>query len=416
MDGEWHMIEKEVDVLIVGAGPAGSAAAIEAASAGAKTLMIDRKREIGTPVQCGEVIGKSLLEMIGLRLPEKIICARQKGARFIINRKICVTNFQPYWESVTVERKLLDKYLAAEAARNGACVQAETRLIGLEMNSGIVSKAHLIHRGERIDISPKIIVAADGVHSTVCSLMGLAFHSEEELAKGIEFEMVSSRPLPPYMQIFLEPEIGLGYGWVIPKGKWKANVGLGKVGTLENRKATLEQWIRSHPLISKYFNMQSVLEVKSGDAPIPGFHGGPVSGNVIFTGDAAGQTLAFVGEGIIPSYASGRVAGRIAAMVSSSGDLNQLKEYDKILNDGIGMELREGAIIKDHIMRIWARPDLNAETRILVCGLMMSEVFNPEELFGMTEEEIRKLLDNKLLNELSSPLRKIRICELGDEQ
>jgi len=412
MDGERHMIEKEVDVLVVGAGPAGSGAAMEAASAGATTLMIDRKREIGTPVQCGEVIGKSLLEMTGLKLPGKIICARQRGTRFIINRKITVTNSQPYWESITVERKLLDKYLATEAARKGACVQAETRLTDIEVESGIVSRVQLIHRGNKVNVSPGVVVAADGVHSTVCNLMGLSFHSEDEVARGIEFEMVSSRPLPPYMHIFLEPEVGLGYGWIIPKGRWRANVGIGRVGSLENRKATLERWICSHPFISRYFDMHRVLEVKSGDAPVPGFRGGPVKGNVIFTGDAAGQTLAFVGEGIIPSYASGRVAGRVAAMASFSRDLDQLKEYDRILKDGIGRELCEGASIKDHIMRIWMRPDLNAETRTIACGLMMSEVIGPEELLRMTGEKIMSLFDEMVLRELAGSAGKLRIAEM----
>ena len=306
---EWQ----NCDVLVVGCGPAGSGAGRAAAESGARTIVIDRKREIGTPVQCGEIIGRSVLAMTDIDIPRYAQCCEQKYTRFIVDRKVQIDNHETYWQSVTVERKLFDKFLAEKAARSGAAVQSDTRLLSIEKDGDDISSCQLMVRGEKLEVEPKIVIAADGVHSTVSKLLGKELFSQGSVARGVEYEMVSRKRLPPCMQIFLEPEIGLGYGWIIPKGPFRANVGLGIVGGKVSRRGALTDWIGSHPIVSQYFDSEKILEVKTGDAPVPGFLGGPSSGNVLFTGDAAGQTLAFVGEGIMPSYICGTVAGRVAA-------------------------------------------------------------------------------------------------------
>lgn len=381
MDTEW-------DVLIVGAGPAGCGAGIGAAEAGARALVIDRKKEIGTPVQCGEVVGKSLLDMCGIDLPPSAVCGRQKFTRFILDRRLMINNHEEYWASVTVERKILDKHLAQSAALSGASVQADTRLVSLEMENDLVREARLINRGREVDVKPKVLIAADGVHSTVSKLIGKRVFPRGEIANGIEFEMVSRQDLPPCMQIFLEPEIGLGYGWIIPKGRRRANVGMGIVGEIKDRRSRLEEWIQTNPMVSKYFDLGGVLEVKQGEAPIPGYGGGPRKGNILFVGDSAGQTLAFVGEGIIPSFACGRIAGSVAALASQAGDLSLLRKYDAILSETMGEELRLGAGIKDLIVRTWMRYDISMSTKVVACGLLMCDCLDPESLFRMTRDDL----------------------------
>ncbi len=115
---------KECDVLVVGAGPAGSGAARASALAGARTLMVDKKKEIGTPVQCGEVIGTDLVKRSGMRIPENAIVSRQGFTRFVLGREVTIDNSEPYWRGVTVERKIFDKYLAFRAGFAGAAIQA----------------------------------------------------------------------------------------------------------------------------------------------------------------------------------------------------------------------------------------------------------------------------------------------------
>lgn len=401
MDERW-------EVLVVGAGPAGSGAARAAAASGAKTLMIDRKREIGTPVQCGEVIGQSLLELSGIEIAPSAKCGDQDFTRFVVNRSLSIDNHEDYWASVTVERKLLDKHLAELAALEGASVQADTQLLSIEMEEGRVTRAHLRRRGRKMSVRPEVVVAADGVHSTMSRLMGVEIYPPDEVAKGVEFEMISRRDMPRCMQIFLEPEIGLGYGWIIPKGGRRANVGLGVVGEVQGRKELLARWISENPVVNSYFHGGSILEVRRGEAPIPGFRGGPHSGNVLFAGDAAGQTLAFVGEGIAPSYFCGRIAGEVAA--ASLGDHSQLSSYDDMVIKAMGEELGEGSRIKDLIINSWMRQDISPRDRILLCALLMSGCLSSDEVTRLTARDLSALEPERIGQIVSSPL--IRIGEV----
>ena len=368
---------KDIDVLVVGAGPAGSGAGKAAAEAGARTLVIDRKKEIGTPVQCGEVVGLSVVEMAGMKLPPHAVCARQNFTRFVVDRSFYIDNRSPYWRSATVERKIFDKHLAMEAARAGAEVQADCRLVGAEVVDGSIRTVQLRHQGKDVEISPRYIIAADGAHSTVGKALGKEEYQGESIAKGVEYEMVSKRPIPPCMQIFIEPEIGLGYGWIIPKGPYRANVGLGLVGRSASRRDFLSNWINEHPVVSKYFDADKVLEVKTGDAPVPGFEGGPVMGNTLFAGDAAGQTLAFVGEGIMPSYICGGIAGAVAAKARKLADL---ASYDPQVREVMGKEMELGTDLRDALVLIWTLPELSDSQRSIISSLVMNELIGEEDM------------------------------------
>lgn len=400
------MIE-ECDVLVVGAGPAGSAAAATAAEGGVSTLLIDRKKEIGTPVQCGEVVGESLVKQLKLRIPPSAVASVQDHTRFLLDRRLVVTSREPYWRSITLERKIFDKLLAARAAEAGAHVHADARLVGVEMKDGDVVRVDIIHQGKEVTVRPKVVVAADGVHSTLAKLMGVELFTEKAMAKGIEYEMVSTKRLPPGMQIFLEPEVGLGYGWIIPKGPHRANVGLAAIGLTGNRRDRLQDWLAANPVVLDHFDPDKVLEVKSGDAPLPGFLGGPRRGNVLFAGDAAGQTLAFVGEGILPSYACGHGAGAVAAAAVRLKDPARLDCYERAVEDLMGHELAKGGSLKDSILEVWTDDGIPEGDRTVLCGLLMSEIAFPEEM-----EEARQLLalpDGKLVQAVKAALSRRKV-------
>ena len=210
-------------------------------------------------------------------------------------------------------------------------------------------------------------------------LLDLKLYPQDAMAKGIEYEMVAKKKLPTGMHIFLEPEVGLGYGWIIPKGPRRANVGLGVIGMEDTRRDAILDWAAGNPLVSEYFDLDQVLEVKSGDAPLPGFLGGPRQGNVLFAGDAAGQTLAFVGEGIMPSYACGTGAGAVAASAVRQRSMRKLECYDRAVKDLMGSELEKGAALKDAILGAWADDSISEGQRTMLCGLIMSECVFPEQ-------------------------------------
>src|SRR5580658_8865799 len=112
------------DVLVVGAGPAGSMTAKWAAKSGAKVLMIEKRQEIGSPVRCGEGMSKSWLDDVGIK-PGKWINLEVEGARIYSPREQCLEiNEKSAGNEVgyVVERDGFDKQLAIDAANEGVDV------------------------------------------------------------------------------------------------------------------------------------------------------------------------------------------------------------------------------------------------------------------------------------------------------
>jgi len=109
---------------------------------------------------------------------------------------------------------------------------------------------------------------------------------------------------------------------------------------------------------------------------VPGFLGGPVRGNVLFCGDAAGQTLAFVGEGIMPSYICGSLAGKHAALLSQGKG----QRYEEDLVENMADQLMMGAVLRDTLVELWSSEDLDGRARSLLSGAVMNELVSPDDL------------------------------------
>src|SRR5436190_23771283 len=116
-------MEREVDVLVIGAGPTGSTAAKYAARGGADVLLVEKRSEIGTPVRCGEGGAKRWLDEIGLAPSGEFICHEVEGARVIApdGTALVVDETRAGNDcGYVLERDLSDRYLAKEAPPAGA--------------------------------------------------------------------------------------------------------------------------------------------------------------------------------------------------------------------------------------------------------------------------------------------------------
>src|SRR5436189_2282576 len=112
------VMDQEVDVLVVGAGPTGSTAAKYAAQGGADVLLIEKRSEIGTPVRCGEGVAKRWLKEIGLSPSKEFVCHEVDGARVIApdGSALVVDETRAGNEcGYVLARALFDRYLPTEA-------------------------------------------------------------------------------------------------------------------------------------------------------------------------------------------------------------------------------------------------------------------------------------------------------------
>ncbi len=367
------MIEKlpRCDILVVGAGPAGSMAAARTASAGISTLLIDSKRRIGDPPHCAgfvpsrlfadfDISSESIVQKIDLMETtileeDAVFLHTDKEPNGERRRQACLTStrrsvlsqpVQTVSPGFIIDRVRFDRALAHNAARQGALVICDTRLIGFEDNRWLVRKGASL-----IGCKPKYVVAADGPRSTVAKLLGLP---SLRFLVGIQVEVPLTDP-SNHAMIFLHRKFKEGYGWVFPKGM-AANVGVGlRPEGMTRPWQVLESFIQ-------YLEFQRIiyrgaLATTRGLIPISGPRRPFSSKNVLFCGDAAGLTHPVSGAGVSQAIISGDIAGRMIVKAMTTNTPEVLMDYDNEIESHFGNVMRHAVSKRKLMTNRWDKHD-----------------------------------------------------------
>lgn len=287
------------DVLVVGLGPAGAAAAAEAASRGARVIALDRKTNAGIPVQCAEFVPR----MLDLEIADLSSARRQAITSMATFVEAAAPAIEPHFPGVMIDRAAFDAGLVARAKARGAQCRFATSLRSLDASGN----AEL---SDGVSIAAQVVIGADGPRSRVGSAVGAP---NTEI---VETRQITVPLLQPFgaTDIFLSAGIPGGYAWLFPKGEF-GNLGL---GVAPEWRAMLK------PLLD---DLQARLKEEGRiGAEICGHTGGaiPVGGmrrlvsrigarTVLLAGDAAGLANPVTGAGIASAVVSGREAGAAAA-------------------------------------------------------------------------------------------------------
>lgn len=344
----------DFDVLVIGAGPAGSIAARTVAQENLEVLLIEKRQEIGAPVRCAEGVSKKALVKIVDPDP-KWISANINGCRLYSPDKAYIKVDDP-GSGFVLERKIFDRELAAQAAKAGAQVWVKSRAINLIKDiDNRVTGAIVRRQDGDYAIRAKIVIAADGVESQVGKWAGIdTTCKNSEVDTGVQYLITginSDNPAfhPEYCDFYLGREVApRGYAWVFPKGDNTANVGLGIGGHISEARAIdyLNKFVKEG------FPEASVLAMIAGCVPVSGALSELVRDGFMIIGDAAHQNDPLSGGGIINSMISGQIAGEVASQALRNGDISseELSEYEKRWYSEIGRtfwhlrKLREGVL------------------------------------------------------------------------
>lgn len=289
----------KIDVLVVGLGPAGAAAATAAARTGARVIALDRKREAGVPVQCAEFVPQLVAQEAG----DVRTAIRQCVREMLTFVEAEAVDRRPNFRGHMIDRTAFDAKLVNDAIVAGAECRFRTSVQTIAAR-GVVTT----HAGERL--SAQVIIGADGPRSLVGRALGQV---NADLAETRQMTVVLSSPHAA-TDIFLSADIFGGYGWLFPKAT-AANLG---VGVASHRKAELKRLLdRLHDrLVTEGRVGRDVLGYTGGAIPVGGLVG-PVGrlGDAIalLAGDAAGLTNPITGAGINAAVLSGALAGEAAA-------------------------------------------------------------------------------------------------------
>lgn len=312
----------DFDVIVVGGGPAGSTAAYEAAKGGAKTLILEKDRDIGYPVRCGEAVSDRGLRQFVEPQPEWIAATISKiRMRSPDNTKIDFTSHK--MTGYVLHRRIFDYAMANRASQAGAEIQTRAYVDGLIMEDDTVKGVGYQYMGERRKLTAKLVIAADGVESRVGRWAGLRTATK---LKDMESAYQATVGNIDVDQEMIDFYIGTnwapgGYLWVFPKGDRMANVGLGVLGSRAKDYPSAHDL--THRFLKEHYPKATVLTSVAGGVPIAHTLKQITGNGIMLTGDAARMVNPVSGGGIISGMVGGRIAGQVAAEAVQAGDASK---------------------------------------------------------------------------------------------
>ena len=165
-------MKEEYDIIVVGAGPAGTIAAQYAAKEGSSVLVLEKDRDVGYPVRCAEAINREGLEAFIKPDPKWINAEITKFGFVAPNGKKVIIDLGKV-EGYMLERRIFDYELAKIASEAGAEILTRTYVNGLILEDGKVTGVKYEFRGQQMEVRAKIVIGADGVESRVGKWAGL---------------------------------------------------------------------------------------------------------------------------------------------------------------------------------------------------------------------------------------------------
>jgi digeranylgeranylglycerophospholipid reductase len=359
------------DVLVVGAGPAGSSAARAVAKSGLKTILIEEDKEIGNPVQCAEGIGSYLIPYMPFDIPKKLLKWKINGMYFWAEN-LSIKKEGGMWSGYSINRKEWDQWLATLAAIEGVEIYLDTKLISLECEEKYnVKKAIAIRYGKTIEFESKYIVGADGVNSTIINCLDLKQKAWVGHVKSYEMRNLTLK-YPKYDQLFIGDFAPQSYAYIFPLSKTTANIGVGTIFEKEHLEELFEAF-SSLPFIKKQLCNQKITVEKSGDAPIQNITKKLVYGNVFLVGDAANQNIKPFIEGNIPGIICGDILGKCLPEISR-GKISP-QTYEKKVNEIFHL-IKES---QPYVDFVYGEKTIDNSTFNLILLSLMSGLIIPEE-------------------------------------
>ena len=347
----------EHDVIIVGGGPAGSAAAIVLARAGHRVLVVEA-RPMPRPKTCAGAISPpalALLEHLGFA--SFADHPRVDRIRIVADRRTIERPWPAAAHGIVVRRERFDQQLLDHARACGAAV-----LEGHEARSPIIERG-LVHGvqvavagGELQSIHARYVIVADGANSRFGRTLGTWRDRRRPYATAIHATWPSELHLSDAIEIvpaLTHPDGHRlsGYGWVFPAGDGSVDIGVGVLSTTEgfrsiNTSHLLEAFLGSVATRWRLSSLEALSPALSGRIPLGGSVGPIASPTTLVVGDAAGVANAISGSGIDTALATGAIAASVVAAALAHDDPTVLQEYPRRVARAFARSSRRGRYVE----------------------------------------------------------------------
>ncbi|MGW1162712.1 geranylgeranyl reductase family protein [Streptomyces sp. NPDC002519] len=355
--------DNTADVIVVGAGPAGSTTAYHLARAGLDVLLLE-KTEFPREKVCGDGLTpravKQLVAM-GVDISEEAGWLRNKGLRIIgggVRLQLDwpdLASFPNY--GLVRKRDDFDEQLARQAQKAGARLYERCNVSGpvVDDRTGRITgvTAKLGEEKREVTFHAPLVVAADGNSTRLSLAMGLHRREDRPMGVAVRTYFTSPRHEDDYLESWLElwdrrgaqDRLLPGYGWIFGMGDGTSNVGLGVLNTSASFKEldwreVLKAWCASMPQDWGYTPENMTGPIRGAALPMAFNRQPHYTKGLLLVGDAGGLVNPFNGEGIAYAMESGQIAADVIVQAVARATPAQrelaLRNYPKILKDTYG--------------------------------------------------------------------------------
>jgi menaquinone-9 beta-reductase len=367
------------DVLVIGGGPAGSAAGFWLAKAGHDVCVLERKT-FPRDKTCGDGLTPRAVHQLRDMGLEPAIAAhhhRHDGLRAVAHG---ITLELPWPQhpvfpdyGYVVRRRDLDRMVAEHAAGAGATLRIATEAVRPLVRDGLVTGAVVKDKAssQTREVHARYVIVADGSLSRFGRALGTS--RNKAYPQGIAIRGYFESPLStdPWIESCLdvhdrEGRSMPGYGWIFPLGDGTINVGIGLLSTFKGYKDVnttnlMTEWAATAPERWGIDPDAMLAPPTGGRLPMAGSINPKVGPNWLLVGDAAGSINPFNGEGIDYAYETARMAADLVDEAIISGTALPLQRYPTMLDDEYGLYFK----VARNFAKIIGQPTLMRElTRV----------------------------------------------------